>query len=347
MHQGDELMRRKMENLVRRQQATAAESCHKGVFQFTEQLSVPRRREGGDAMPDNWAPAAAGGYFSEKQRGTGQTAPHGHNTSAAGGTESHRNRNTGSPASQPRRRESPADMQARQASIVQSRILNALEEQRASEAARLEACKAQRDLEILKFHQKMKQRTELQIRSSQLVLGHSVGEMGLEHLHEATMASTTTRAAAEKAEHLCDAQAQFIDYNRDRMERNALHRQYCLEAHRERQQFRQGLEAHIGTTFSKSKTKLLHDIGVTGPEATFTGNKTILDLRQQKETYETGVREAEAEAAEVIAMSEELNALDEKLWAAVRQAKGHKSVRTREIEYSLEAPYRRSGTSQT
>jgi len=283
-------------------------------------------------MPDNWLPPIAGSYFAARLgEGSEGEIQHLHQQRVKQLTRAELSPSpTRSDA-----RLSPADFQRRLDDLVSTRVANALEEQRASEVARLEACKTQRQVEIMKFHQKMKHRTELQLKSGQLAIGHSIDQMDLGDLLSGTSGlSTETRAAAERALHRGDAQAQFIDYNRDRIEHNLLHRQYMLEIQQERQRFRQGLEAHIGTDFSKSKTQLLNAMGVSGPSATFTGSRTIPALKEQHEQYVASIAQKQREDAEVRDMCEELSQLDKMLWDARRATKGQKSVRTREIVYS-------------
>jgi hypothetical protein len=336
MSQGDALMKRKMENLVQRHQSVG--SLHPArTFCFTEQISPARVREGDEnsPVPDNWVEPKTGGYFATRSGPAASQAPApkaGHGTTSPSLPTIYHHRVT------------PAQRQAELDQKVRDCVINALEEQRAAEDARLNACKAQRDIEIVKFHQLMKSRTELQMKSNQFILGHSVAEMGLDHLLGATNASTTTRAAAERDEHRGDAQRQFLDFNRDRLEHNLLHRQYCLDAHKERQRFRQGLEAHVGTLYSKSKTSLLNDVGVGGAEATF-ATKTIHELREDKAKYHAARRSQAQQDEEVHLLVNDVTTADERLWNERRKVKGQPTVRTREVEYSVDAPYRRRAQS--
>lgn len=343
MSQGDALMKRKMENLVQRHQSVG--SLHPTrTFCFTEQISPTRVRDAGEGtspVPDNWVEPQTGAYFS-----TRGPAPQAQPPKAATHSTTSPAHGTTSPAlpSIHHHRVSPAQRQAELDQKVRDCVINALEEQRAAEDARLNACKAQRDIEIVKFHQKMKSRTELQMKSNQVILGHSVSEMGLDHLLGGTNASTVTRAAGERDEHRGDAQRQFLEFNRDRLEHNLLHRQYCLDAHKERQRFRQGLEAHVGTLYSKSKTSLLNDVGIGGAQATFV-TKTIHELREDKANFHAARRAQAQQDNEVQLLVNDVTAADDRLWEERRSVKGQPTLRTREIVYSVDAPYRRRAQS--
>lgn len=333
MSVADALIRRKADHLAKVQEEQRR-MLSPQLLHFTQAIPTMAEisAEGSSAvqMPDNWLPPIAGSYFASREE-----LPDIHGMSRP--LESERYHVGESPSPGRSARLSPAEFQRRLDQLVTDRVTNALEEQRASEAARLEACKAQRHIEIMKFHQKMKQRTELQLKSGQFAIGHSIGQMDLGNLLNNTCTSTGTRAAAERAVHRGDAQAQFIDYNRDRIEHNLLHRQYMQDIHQERQRFRQGLEAHIGTDFSKSKTQLLNAMGVTGPSATFTGTRTIPALKEQHDQYVASVAQRKQEDDDVRAMYSELCQLDESLWEARRMTKGQKNIRAREIEYSATA----------
>lgn len=316
-------MKRKMENLTHRHQSISALHPTR-TFYFTEQVTKANKEELPVIVPDNWAaPETTGGYFASRsvQRANGGLGE------SISPTQSKSKRH---------HTQSPAERQSHLDQLIHDRVVNALAAQRASEDARLDACKAQRELEIVKYHQRMKARTELQIKSNQMILGHSVGEMDLDQLLHDTQCSGATTAAAQREEHRGDAQRQHIEFNRDRLEHNLLHRQYLLESHKERERFRQGLEAHVGTMYSKQKAELMHDVGVSGPGATFV-SKPLYELQTEKTMYLTTKRNEKHADEELEALAREVTDMDEKLWKESRSRKGQPSVRTREIVYSVDA----------
>jgi hypothetical protein len=131
----------------------------------------------------------------------------------------------------------------------------------------------------------MKARTELQLAAHQEVAGHSIAEMNLEQ------PSTTldhTQASLHRSQVRNIPNETYVERNRDRMERNLLHRQYCRSVLQERQMYRQALEDRIETDFSRTKHKLLASIRSDGPYAPFPTVPLLHQetVRQQHEAAE-------------------------------------------------------------
>jgi hypothetical protein len=223
---------------------------------------------------------------------------------------------------------------------VQQRVAQALQEQRDAERDRLEQCRREREVEILKFHQKMKHRTELQMMSRQKLIGHSVQHMQL----DATLSRSTSpsRSRMLREANRNEAHRIYMEYNRARVERNMLHRQYCIDMMKEKASYRQGLEVHVGAGFALSKLQALKSLGVddrASKSATFPTPEKLHAFVETAKELKRAARE-ENEAAK--RSTQDMNELDDQVWQELRQQKGKKPRRLREIEYAIETSYQRS-----
>ena len=341
-NQGEVLMQRKTQSLIERHKSISA--LHPdNVFHFTEQCAAVGPDEATSTnvqMPDNWTDASTGSYFTSKRSEPSHYKLH---SQHHGTTSPLPSSNNGSSTKTPKHL-SPLKRQEEFDRIVQSRILNALEEQRQMEADRLESCKVQRDVQLFKLQQKIKHRSELQCLSGQKLIGHSIDTLGLEPLQQSRTTSSLERTAhqQDRDDHRADAQRHYTAFHRDRIERDQLHRQYCRELLAEKTKFRQGMEAHVGTAFSLSKTATLNKIGIEGMEATYTVLPSVNELHQEHGKLAQQRKQGEQEAAAVQTAYDELSRFDEGLWEERRAQKGKKAVRTLELPYSSDAPYKQA-----
>lgn len=334
-------MQRKTQSLIERHKSISA--LHPDtVFHFTEQcttegLDNSSHSSAPKQMPDNWTEAATGSYFATKQ-----SSPH--RPDAASSVSPTKLHNEGSSSGKVHPKHlSPLKRQEEFDRIVQTRIWQALEEQRQFEVDRLESCKVQRDVQLFKLQQKIKHRSELQCLSGQKLIGHSIDTLGLEPLQQSRTTSSLERSThqQERDAHRADAQRHYTAFHRDRIERDQLHRQYCREQLAEKTKFRQGMEAHVGTAFSLSKTATLNKIGIEGLDATFTVLPTVNELHQEQGRLAQEKKQKEKELAMVQTAYDELSRFDDSLWEERRAHKGQKAVRTLEIPYSADAPYKK------
>ena len=309
----DEFMTRKANNLVARE---AGSHPHAVPQPFNE--NRPQ-------IPDNWVAAKTGTYFAERAA----------NNNTSSSRSPHRVGLAASTSQVSPSRKTPTERQHEMDDKVQTLTAHALELYEESERERSQQCKARRDVEILKMHQKTKRRVELQLKSKQTIIGHGIEGMELTQQNEDTLGRS--RASLLRDETRNEAHQAYLASNFTRMERNQLHRQYCLEATRERVAYRQSLEEGIGTYFSKEKSRTFRTVGVEGPEATNSRFPTVDVLYEKGESIRQQTRLEKEEADDTSAARAHMQALDDKLWGEHRAHKHEKAQRVREVPYSLDS----------
>lgn len=359
MSQGDLLMKRKLQQMVERQQQQHQRTL--STFSFTDQfIQRPTETRAVD-VPDNWTTAdelaGTGSYFSMPRARpapspTQLRAPQQQPAATLGATAS---------SGAGDRRLTPAERQQMLNDVVQQRVALALEEQQEEDRARLARCQVQREVERLKLHQRTRARIELQAHAGQSIADRVAPELGADLAATAHDRTQTTLASQVKAHLRDEPQRQFVAHNIDRMERNLQHREYCLEAMRERAAARRELEETVGTYHARKTAKLLGTMsnggattaatthasasGATSNAATTTMTRglapTAEELHMSRVQTAKERERAAADRAELEAERRELAELDEFLWSDRRSQKGAKAARVRELPFSLSAPYRR------
>lgn len=334
----DELMTRKANNLAVRDASMHPHATPK-TFDAPDQRPV---------VPDNWYPASTGTYFADRLKSTaGSSSPvkgsgggglYGATGLAASGERSPPPHSNVSPS---RSRMTPTDRQEEQDDSVLALTNHALQLFEASERDRLERRDARRDVELLKFTQKTKRRMELQLRSKQKLIGHGTEGMELEASPSGDE-NGRTNSSQQKDAGRNEAHRTFIESNFSRMERNQLHRQYCLDVTQERTLYRQSLEQGIGTFFAKLKLESFRTVGVEGADATNSRFPTKDGLYERSEENKAQTKQTEEEEAAMAAARAHMEALDAKLLEECRATKGKKAVRVREVPYSLNSPLLKS-----
>ena len=230
-------------------------------------------------------------------------------------------------------KQAPAERQAALNSAARGRVLQSMMEQQQADDERMRRCKDQREVTRLKLLQRTKQRVETQAESRQAVCGKYLPLLS-DFMQKPLL--TRTLSSVHKAEVAAEPQRLFVEFNSERMERNLLHRHYCIAAIDEQKNFRQQLEHYCGSMFSQKKSKALAGMGITGTEAVISRYPTMSEQHAaDPSTMQQHLEEEKQLSRRCMAETERLDN------ALYTRRQGQQKSRCRDILYNMNTSHHR------